>query len=64
MKQEMKAVGISLAVIGTAFVATSKLDVRVSVVKNSYLHLEWPRSMSNPLITLVAGKIPHRQLTR
>lgn len=58
MKDELKAVGIAFLIAGTAFVATSRVDFRASVAKPSYLHLEWPRSMSNPLITLVAGKIP------
>lgn len=58
MKDELKAVGIAFLIVAVAFVATSRVDFRASVAKSSYLHLEWPRSMSDPLITLVAGKIP------
>ncbi len=61
MKDEMKVVGMAFLLAGTAFVTTSRLDFKVSAVKASYLHLEWPRSMSNPLITLVAGKIPAKR---
>jgi hypothetical protein len=58
VKDELKAVAIAFLVAGIAFVATSRVDLRASVAQPSYLYLEWPRSMSDPLITLVAGNIP------